>query len=164
MTIVGDGPARKAWEQRAKQLGLGAAVLFTGRLLPDEVPQHIAGFDVGYSGPIQLSVGKMYLSPLKLYEYMAMAKPVVAAAFEDARRLVEGQGTGFLFQSGDKEDLKRALREAYARRYSLPGMGQQARAQIVARHSWVARVRHLIERIEPVLNTPPANAHERRFT
>ncbi len=51
----------------------------------------------------------MYHSPLKLYEYMAMAKPVVASAFEDAQRVIRDRETGFLFQPGDKEDLKRTL-------------------------------------------------------
>jgi glycosyltransferase involved in cell wall biosynthesis len=152
LTIVGDGPARQAWEDKAAQLGLDTAVVFTGRVPPGQVAQYIAGFDVGYSGPVQLGVGKMYLSPLKLYEYMAMAKPVVAAAFEDARRLVAGKDTGFLFQPGDKEDLKRALWEAYTKRLSLPAMGQQSRAEIVAHHSWIARVRYLIGKVEHVIN------------
>ena len=152
LTIVGDGPARQAWEDKAAQLGLDAAVAFTGRVPPGQVAPYIAGFDVGYSGPVQLGVGKMYLSPLKLYEYMAMAKPVVAAAFEDAGRLVAGKGTGFLFQPGDKDDLKRALREAYANRLALPAMGQQARAEIVAHHSWLSRVQDLIGKVEHRLN------------
>jgi glycosyltransferase involved in cell wall biosynthesis len=77
---------------------------------------------------------------------------VVAAAFEDAGRLVAGKGTGFLFQPGDKDDLKRALREAYANRLALPAMGQQARAEIVAHHSWLSRVQDLIGKVEHRLN------------
>src|SRR5690606_16623984 len=147
------GPARATWEQRAQQLELGSASRFLGHVVPDEVPQHIAGFDVGYSGPVNLSVGEMYLSPLKLYEYMAMAKPAVAARFEDARRLIEGRDVGFLFKPADKEDLKRALRGAYERRHDLPDMGARARAEIAANHSWIARVSHLMTLIEERLDS-----------
>lgn len=151
ITVVGDGPAREEWEQLARELKLTEYVCFTGRVPGDQVPEYIAGFDVGFSGNIRLNVGAMYHSPLKLYEYMSMGKPVVASAFDDARKLVEGKNTGFLFTPGDLEDLKRALREAYSSRSSIKEMGRLAREEIVQNHSWESRVREMIPQIEEIL-------------
>jgi glycosyltransferase involved in cell wall biosynthesis len=111
----------------------------------------VEGFDVCYSGQVDLKTAGMYLSPLKLYEYLAMAKPVVAAEFADARRLIRDGETGFLFQSGDKQDLKRAITEAWLSRQKLPAMGLLGREEVVAQHSWKARVAQMIEDINRVL-------------
>jgi glycosyltransferase involved in cell wall biosynthesis len=151
LVVVGDGAMKAAWEKQAEELELLSCIAFLGRVPWQEVPQYIAGCDVGYSGQVQLQIGKMYLSPMKLYEYMAMAKPVIASAFEDAKRLVCDRKTGFLFQPGDKDDLKRALVEAYQKRETLPEMGRFARLEIVNHHSWTVRVQALVEGAEQIL-------------
>ena len=86
LVVVGDGEMKSTWWQQALDLGLKDRVKFIGRVPWQEVPQYIAGCDLGYSGQIQLQMGKMYLSPMKLYEYMSMGKPVIASAFEDAQK------------------------------------------------------------------------------
>ena len=151
LVIVGDGEMMPTWSQQAIDLGIEQQVKFIGRVSWQEVPQYIAGCDVGYSGQIQLQMGKMYLSPMKLYEYMSMGKPVVASAFEDARRLVEEGQTGFLYPPGDKQALKQSLIAAYEAKERLPAMGQQARQQIEREHSWSNRVQHLLEGAEAIL-------------
>lgn len=151
LVIVGDGIMYETWQAQAQSLGIASNVAFVGRVPWSEVPQYIAGFDVCYTGQVQLEVGKMYHSPLKLYEYMAMAKPVVASAFEDAQRMIQEGETGFLFEPGNKEDLKRALTRAYQSKEQLPIMGQQARELVIAQHSWVARVKDMITDLEQIL-------------
>lgn len=152
LAVVGGGQMRQQWESKAEELGLLPHVKFVGQVPPDLVPQYLAGFDLGYSGQIRMQIGTMYHSPLKIYEYMAMAKPVVASAFEDAQRVIREGETGFLFQPGDKDSLKRALRKAYASRNLLPEMGRNAREEIVATHSWKARVQTTIAAVERILS------------
>ncbi|MGA9381059.1 MAG: glycosyltransferase [Phormidium sp.] len=152
LAVVGGGQMREEWEAKAGELGLFPHVKFVGQVTPDLVPQYIAGFDIGYSGQIRMQIGTMYHSPLKIYEYMAMAKPVVASAFEDAQRTIRDGESGFLFQPGDRESLKVALRKAYESRHSLPEMGRKAREEIVANHSWKARMQTMIASVETILN------------
>ncbi len=153
LVIVGDGEMKSTWSEQAQSLGMEEQVKFIGRVPWQEVPQYIAGCDIGYSGQIQLQMGKMYLSPMKLYEYMSMGKPVIASAFEDAQRLVIEGKTGFLFQPGDKQTLKQALITAFDAQDRLLSMGQQARQQIEAEHSWTNRVQHLLEETEKILSS-----------
>jgi glycosyltransferase involved in cell wall biosynthesis len=153
LVVVGDGAMKPTWEARAQRLGISSSVAFVGQVPWSEVPRYIAGFDLGYSGQAPLQIGKMYLSPLKLYEYMAMAKPVVASTFEDAQRVVQEGETGFLFRAGNKDDLKGALLKAYQlRRTVLPEMGCKARKEIVTNHSWAARVRKVTEDVDRMLS------------
>ena len=147
LAVVGDGPMRETWETLATAMGLSSRVRFAGQVRPEAVPGYILGFDVGYSGH-GVSDGPIFYSPLKLYEYMAMAVPVVASRLPDTQRVVEDEKTGFLFQARNKEQLKHALRRAYDRRAGLPEMGQQARQRVIDNESWVSRVSALIAYIE----------------
>ena len=147
LVVVGDGAMLRPWQERAAGLGLAGLVRFTGRVPGTEVGRHLAGCDLGYSGPRLMAIGAMYHSPIKLYEYMAQGLPVLAAGFADASRLVEGQDTGFLFAPGDRDDLKRALRLAHAARERLPAMGAAARRLVETEHSWPARVRAMVPAI-----------------
>ncbi|MEL6458844.1 MAG: glycosyltransferase family 4 protein [Cyanobacteria bacterium J06636_27] len=151
LVVVGDGAMKSAWENLAESLRISENVAFIGRVSWQQVPQYIAGFDVGFSGQVQLQMGQMYLSPMKLYEYMSMAKPVVASAFEDAKRLIDDGKTGFLFQPEDKHDLKRALLSAFHQQDNLPQMGKLARKEIVNHHSWDSRVQVLVKGVEQIL-------------
>jgi glycosyltransferase involved in cell wall biosynthesis len=148
LVVVGGGIMQAACEALARQLGVLEHVAFVGRVRWQEVPRFIAGFDLAYSGQVRMYEREMYNSPLKLYEYMAMAKPVVASDFEDARRVVRNEETGFLFQPGNKEDLERALRRAYELRDELPRMGAKAREEVVSAHDWLVRVRDIISAVE----------------
>lgn len=148
--LVGDGVERKNLESQAASLGLRGAIRFTGSVSWELVPSYIAGMDVGFSGQIASAVG-MYHSPLKLYEYMAMARPVVASAYEDARRVIRDGETGYLFEPDDVEGLKRALRRAWQARQRLGALGARGRELMVASHTWRARVRCLVPEIERIL-------------
>jgi glycosyltransferase involved in cell wall biosynthesis len=152
LVVIGDGQMKSTWEQQVQALKLSEQITFLGRLTWQQVPQYIAGFDVGFSGQIQLQIGKMYLSPMKLYEYMAMAKPVIASAFEEACRLVTEGETGFLFEPGNKHELKEAIVKAFSQWESLPEMGNLARQEIELNHSWAARVEILEKRAYQILD------------
>lgn len=151
VVVVGDGAMRSEWELLSRELGLSERVRFVGRVPPDDVPRYIAGFDVAYSGQTALQNHPMYLSPLKLYEYQAMAKPVVASAYSDARQLIQQGETGYLFDPGNRESLKQALIAAYETRDRHEAMGNEARANVVSRHSWIARVRQMVTGIDAIL-------------
>jgi glycosyltransferase involved in cell wall biosynthesis len=151
LVVIGDGEMKAHWEQQVKALDLTEHVTFLGRLRWQEIPPYIAGFDIGFSGQVQLQMGKMYLSPMKLYEYMAMAKPVVASNFEDARRLIDEGRTGFLFESGNKAALKQALIRAFNQQEQLPEMGKLARQEIELNHSWSARMEVLVNEASQIL-------------
>ena len=141
--IAGDGPLRGALEHLVEALGLQGWVQFLGDLAHDEIPAVIAAGDIAYSGHVDLRGNRVFRSPLKLYEYMAMARPVLASDMSDARALV-GPDRGFLFPPGDVAGLQGVLRAAYSQRECLRTMGRIARAEVVARHSWNARVHHLL--------------------
>jgi glycosyltransferase involved in cell wall biosynthesis len=143
--IAGDGPDRASLSALAEQLGVANRVQFAGRVAPENVPALMASADVCYSGH------SAFRSPLKLYEYMAMGRPIISSAVPDAQSaLVDGQ-SGFLFAPGDVDDLAAALRKALAARECLTTMGQRARKDAVDHHSWDARVAAICAHVEALI-------------
>jgi glycosyltransferase involved in cell wall biosynthesis len=150
LVIVGEGSQRQELEEKVNQFNLEKYVKFTGFIPQENVPQYIAGFDIGYSGQTQRTETRMYCSPIKLYEYMAMGKPAIASDYEDTRRVIK-DGNGYLFKIEDGRDLKRVIMNAYQNKNALSQMGRKARDEIIQNHSWDARVNKLIEEIKIIL-------------
>jgi len=163
VVLVGDGAFRSTWEELAGKLGVLGRVSFTGRVPFSEVPSYIQGFDLTFSGQKPLGAGVMYGSPSKIYEYMAMAKPVIASdSFEDSGTLIRDGETGFVFEAGSKESLKSALRRAFQMREGWQKMGIKAREVVIAHHSWQARIKEMIPQIEEVLRRKYGSAYPAR--
>lgn len=162
VTLVGDGLVKPDLERQVKTLRLAENVKFTGGISRAEIPNYIAGFDVGFSGQIPHQIGQMYGSPLKLYEYMAMGKPVIISSFEDARRAISHEKFGCLFEPGNKEELKRALRLVYKKRHSLISVQDEIRQESIANHDWVQRVTHMISAAEEKIGHSAPKANSRR--
>lgn len=152
LEIVGDGEEKSNLEAQVAELGLKEKVKFIGRVPGNEVAKYIRDFDICFSGQIASKLGGMYHSPLKIYEYMACGKPVIASDFADARSVIQGKDTGYLFDPGNVEALARVLDEAFLNRHRWQAQGVRARAEIVAGHSWSARGRQMIDSIANVIN------------
>jgi len=158
LVLAGEGPERTALERHAVTLGVDDRVRFLGRVSPDDIPAMLAAADVCYVGHIELGAGAgAFRSPLKLYEYLAAGKPVVASAVPDAVATITDGETGYLFPPGDVEALTDALRRADADRDRWPAMGARARAGAVADHGWTARVERMIDGIAGVLASDAAS-------
>lgn len=107
LLVAGEGPL-KAWvEGYAAGAGLSDAVTLTGWVGHDDLPALIARMDVA-TAPYPRSEGH-YFSPLKLYEYLAMGRPVVASRIGQTAQVLGGTDAALLIPPGDPEALTHAL-------------------------------------------------------
>ena len=143
LLLVGDGAGREPLAAEASSLGLGASVQFTGAVAPADVPGLLASMDVGVAPYPRMA--KFYFSPLKVYEYMAAARPVVASRAGQLENLIEPEVTGLLVPPGDAAALAAGLE----RIRSEPGLGlrlgKAARAEVLQHHTWEGAVRRILE-------------------
>jgi glycosyltransferase involved in cell wall biosynthesis len=147
LVVAGDGPMRVEWESLVEELGLIDQVNFLGHISWDDIPGLIAGVDLGYVGNAPMDIGVMYHSPLKMYEYMAMGKPVLAAKNEDSIRLITDGENGFLFEALNQNDLQRKIKEALNSSGQWKIMGENARKLVVKEASWTSRVEEMLGKI-----------------
>ena len=150
--IVGDGPQRDLLAQLSRDLGMDSAVTFTGAVPHAEMPAHLAAMDIAVAPYI--SSDGFYFSPLKVMEYLAMGRPVVAPILGQIPSLLQGNGgsCGILYPPDDQHELASALlrlsRDADLRRQ----LGTRAAAQARLRGSWQTVARQIVERVSPSHN------------
>jgi glycosyltransferase involved in cell wall biosynthesis len=140
--LIGDGPERLALEARVRQEGLSDRIRFVGRVGHDQLPDYIAAFDVAV-----MPDSNEYGSPMKIYEYMAMGKPVVAprlGPLEDG--IIDGV-TGILVPARDSPALRRALHELLSNQSRRISMGAKARAHVLEKHTWERNAERVLERL-----------------
>jgi glycosyltransferase involved in cell wall biosynthesis len=104
LLMVGDGPVRAALESQARRLGLGERVTFTGVVHRDAVPAHVAAFDIALQPAVT-----PYASPLKLMEYLALGKAVVAPATPNLMEVLTHELNALLFDQQAAGALEAAL-------------------------------------------------------
>jgi glycosyltransferase involved in cell wall biosynthesis len=147
LLMVGDGPARAGLEAQAKQLGIADRVTFTGLVARDRVPEMVAAFDVA----LQPAVTD-YASPLKLFEYLALGKAIIAPTEPNLTEILVNGDNALLFDGKTEGAFEAALDrlvndEALRRR-----LGEGALGTIVSRRlTWAENARRVTAMFEQLL-------------
>lgn len=96
LLMVGDGNGKPFLEKLSKKLGINNNVIFTGKVPYFDIPQFIDTADICLSPIPPLGIYKVS-SPTKLFEYMAMRKPVVAnEEIPEQKEVIEESDGGIL--------------------------------------------------------------------
>jgi glycosyltransferase involved in cell wall biosynthesis len=142
LLIVGDGPERSNLGARARDRGLQADVHFTGAVAHDQVPDLLAQMDVA-AAPY-LPRENFYFSPMKVYEYMAAAVPVVASCTGQMIDVIRDGETGLLVTPGDAADLVRAIDALRREPAKAESMARAAHHWVITTRSWTSIVRQIL--------------------
>lgn len=152
LLVIGNGPGRADLERLAGSLGVDAE--FTGAVPPDAVPGLLDRADAAAAPYPAVAAGQDdYFSPLKVYEYMAAALPIIASAVGQIPSILEPGRTGILVPPGDAEALADALTRLAADPDLRERLGTSARAEAEQRFSWngvLARITHSLPPIRRV--------------
>ncbi|MBI1393462.1 MAG: glycosyltransferase [Alphaproteobacteria bacterium] len=141
LVLVGRGAGFEAARLQAERLGLSESVLFTGPVLAELAPEMLAAADVLLSPQVHNEDGSLFFgSPTKLFEYMAMGKPIIASDLAQIGDILTHEATALLTQPGDVSQLSEALERAFSDPMALAPMGAAARDLLVNSHTWDARI------------------------
>ncbi len=144
LVLVGDGPARPMVEQQAKNLHLTPNLHITGMIPHHRVPHLLSIADV-VTVPYPRLPKEMWFSPLKLYEYMAAGKAIVASAEGQIREVIENGRNGLLVPSGDTQQFAQAILQLLQNPALRQTLGQNAHQQAATHHTWKNHIDRLVE-------------------
>ncbi len=142
LVMVGDGAMRNTIMQRTVDLGIEKVVHFTGMVAHHDVPRFLAAADIAVV-PYPALTTQMWLSPLKLYEYMAAGKAIVASSIGQLNDVLEDGRNGLLVPPGDAQAMADALYRLVLDPALAGQLGEQARHDAVQKHSWTQYVTRL---------------------
>jgi glycosyltransferase involved in cell wall biosynthesis len=146
LLVVGDGPIQQDLEHLAREAGIGDRVTFTGRVAHHEVAEHVAAMDIAVSPR-----ATFYASPMKILEYMAMGKAVIAPRMPNIADIIEDGRTGLLFEAEDVAALEAAIRAVVVRADLRRQVGAGARRAIETRFNWAYNARVVVNRAHRLL-------------
>lgn len=131
--LVGDGVAKDDLVERARSLSL-TNMEFGSSQQPGELANTIRGANICLATTTggDFSAGTV---PVKVFDYMACGKPVVAAVSGDARDIVEASGAGVVVEPGDARGLADAIRDLVADPGRCSDMGRRGREFVSAEYS-----------------------------
>ena len=125
LLLVGDGPHVPALRAEAAALGVAERLIVTGTVQRGDVPAHVAAFDVALQ-----PAATAYASPLKLQEYMALGRAVLACDQPNIREVVTDEESALLFPPKDEAAMHAALDRLAADEALRARLGEAARAVI----------------------------------
>ena len=135
LLLVGDGGEHEKMMRLSAELGLEGVVVFTGFVSHSEISRHVNAADIAVV-PVPKMETEMWLSPMKLFEYMASGKAVVASAMGQINDVIKDGVNGLLIPAGDETALANAINKLIEDAPFRAQLGKQAREDAVRDHSW----------------------------
>ncbi|HUT60967.1 MAG TPA: glycosyltransferase family 4 protein [Phycisphaerae bacterium] len=135
-------------EERDEYLGLLQArglheyFVLTGGVPVERVPAYIEAMDVGV-----MPGSNAYGSPMKLFEYGALAKPVVMPRYAPIEEVLKDGVNGLLFEPRSVEDMAEKivlLAKDEAERLRL---GKQLHCDVLAKHTWTKNAERILQKV-----------------
>jgi glycosyltransferase involved in cell wall biosynthesis len=125
LVMIGDGPLRESLKAEVEELALADRVRFPGLIKYSRLPEAYAASDVlvfsSEHEPYGLPVNEAMICGIP-----AIVSDRIGAGYD----LVEHGATGFVYSSGNVDELAAILREVLPDRERLKRMGENARARM----------------------------------
>ena len=147
--LIGDGPLRNECQETIRQSKYGDKVTFTGQVAQHQAPYYLAACDVFLSPHIPNPDGSDFFgSPTKIFEYMAMGKPIIASKLGQMEFLLEHKHTAWLVEPGNRQDLLLAIKTLLTDRALREKLGKNALIEVTNKYTWEQHVKNIIIKLE----------------
>jgi len=134
--IVGDGIMKADLEKLAGEYNVRKQFLFIGSVPFDMVPLYINASDICVAPFTRERNEKIGLSPLKIYEYLACGKPIVASNVKGVADLLEKSKGGIVVSFEDPRGFANVILSLLKNEDLRINMGKNGHKYIKENHSW----------------------------
>ncbi|WP_432454620.1 MULTISPECIES: glycosyltransferase family 4 protein [unclassified Agarivorans] len=131
LLLVGDGACYESIKQRIASAGAEQQIILPGRVAHDQVPVYLSAMDYGI-----LPDSNDYGSPMKLFEFMAMGKGMVAPDFTPIAEVVADGETSWLFPANQRQACVERVLDLSLKAEEQALVGRNARQYIERERQW----------------------------
>ena len=157
LKIVGGGGARHdALLRQARALGVSDRVRLARAVPPAQRFQVIASADICLVPLSKRTIASRYTSPLKVFEYMAMGKPIVATDLPSIRLLLEPGKHALLAEAENPASFAQAIRTLLQTPHMAERLAKTAQ-QHAQRYTWEKRAEKILVQIQRHGREPPCS-------
>lgn len=141
--IVGDGYLIPELKELASKLGIASRVHFTGSVPKEDIYNYISAMDI-----LTLPNTEWYCSPVKLFEYGAFGKTILAVNEAGVSDVMTNE-EGLLFENNDSA-FQDALLVAITAIDALEEKAKKFQQKVLAKHNWRANAQKVLQHIHSV--------------
>jgi len=134
LLIVGNSHKEKELEKLIKKSKYSKNITLTGYIPHEEMPSYISAMDITVA-PYN-DIDDFYFSPMKILEYMACSKPVVAAGLGQVNEIINVGKNGVIYKAGDRVSLTNSLSYLINNKFLWTKLGRSARQWIKKNRNW----------------------------
>lgn len=131
LMLVGGGPGRKNLEETGRRMDFDDRLIFTGNVPNNEIGHYLDAMDIGV-----VPHTNEYRSPIKMFEYMALGKPVLAPDQEPVLSIIGDIQKEYLFKAKSEESLARAISFLIKDRHNWRNRGEKLRELIAESYTY----------------------------
>jgi glycosyltransferase involved in cell wall biosynthesis len=144
--FVGDGKTRAECEAIIRASPAATArTVFTGLVPQHEAPNYLAAADAFVASHVPNADGsKFFGSPTKLFEYMAMERPIVASALDQIGEVLADGRTALLVKPGDAGALAAGISRVAQDRELGRSLAASARSEALTKFTWKRHVEEIM--------------------
>jgi glycosyltransferase involved in cell wall biosynthesis len=138
LLLVGDGETADSVREILKRAELDARVHMPGMVPRQDVSGYLAAADILVSPHAETDA--FIGSPVKIFEYMAAGRAIVASNVAQIGELLRDEETALLVTPADSEALADGIRRLHHDSGLRKRLGQTAQAEASHLHSWDTRL------------------------
>lgn len=131
LLLIGDGVLKEKLKKQCAGLNIENKVVFPGAVEHSQIPRYIGIMDIAV-----IPDSNEYRSPIKMFEYMAMAKPVLAPNTEPIESVIKDNSNGKIFLRNDAGSFYKSMEELIKDKSARLLLGEQARKTILENYTW----------------------------
>jgi glycosyltransferase involved in cell wall biosynthesis len=146
--IVGEGFLEQKLRQHVYDLGLEDKIIFTGAVSHNEIPAYISLASVCLA-PFRDTEVTRCKSPLKIVEYMASSKAIVASNVGEVSKMLGG--VGMLTAPGDYHDLAKGIITLLGDSNLRKNLGLAARKRAEHKYNWPHTAENLLRAYNKII-------------
>lgn len=151
LVIIGDeGTLKEELKRKCDKLNLNGLVRFTGSVPHAVIPSLLRKIDILVAPYPKLD--EFYFSALKIFEYMAAGKPIVASQIGQINDILAHEKTAILVPPGNREALTGALQRLKNDKELRIRLGKNAQKEALSKHTWRQRINMISDIIKTVKN------------
>jgi glycosyltransferase involved in cell wall biosynthesis len=156
LRIVGNGTEREKLLGMVEALGLNEVVDLKGWVEFDRVPRMIKESTICLIPHLRSEHTDTTL-PNKIFDYMALGKPVIASNCRPLERIIREEECGLVFNSGDSVDLSAKVIQLLSDRHQKV-YGSKGRRAVEQKYNWAMDSQRIMDFIEGI----PGSAKDRK--
>jgi glycosyltransferase involved in cell wall biosynthesis len=146
--LIGDGVLRGEVEAILRRDSVERAVTITGMVPSADVPEYLAACNALVISAINNPDVPFFQSPIKLFEYMAMQKPVIASRVGQIQEVIEDGVNGLLVEENNPAELAEKICQLARDPALCERLSKAARRNAVEKYTWQENVRAVINLYE----------------